>query len=57
MLLAMIRVVSVLGLLFVNGCAVVTATVGVAAAVVEGTVEVVDAVTPDIVSDEQEDND
>lgn len=44
----------VLCLTFHTGCAVVTATVGVASVVVGGAIEVVDTVTPDIIDDDNE---
>lgn len=37
-----------------TGCAVVTATVGVASVVVGGAIEVVDTVTPDIIDDDDD---
>jgi hypothetical protein len=37
-----------------TGCAVVTATVGVASVVVGGAIEVVDIVTPDIIDDDDD---
>ncbi|MDO6447474.1 hypothetical protein Q4493_17005 [Colwellia sp. 1_MG-2023] len=39
------------------GCTVVTATVGVASAVVGGAIEVVDTVTPDILDDDDDEED
>ncbi len=48
---------SVLSVVLLSGCTVVTATVSVATSVVEGTVEVVDAVTPDILDSDESEND
>ena len=51
-----VKVFLVLLILILNtGCAVVTATVGVASVVVGGAIEVVDTITPDIIDDDDDD--
>ena len=50
-------IVILLMLMFQTGCTVVTATVGVASVVVGGAIEVVDAVTPDILDDDEVEED
>ncbi|MCC2605438.1 NF038104 family lipoprotein [Planctobacterium marinum] len=55
----LLTLLSCLLLLNLSGCvavAVVDAAVGVTTTVVEGTVDVVDAVTPDVFSDDEDDN-
>ncbi|MDG1751331.1 MAG: hypothetical protein P8I03_06685 [Thalassotalea sp.] len=53
-----VKVFLVLLILILNtGCAVVTATVGVASVVVGGAIEVVDTITPDIIDDDDDDDD
>ena len=51
---------SIFTIFWLSGCVVVTVAetaVGVTAAVVEGTVDVLDVVTPDIISDDDDDDD
>jgi hypothetical protein len=47
-------IVIFLMLMLQTGCTVVTATVGVASVVVGGAIEVVDTVTPDILDDDED---
>lgn len=50
-------IVIVFMLMLQTGCTVVTATVGVASVVVGGAIEVVDTVTPDILDDDEDEED
>jgi hypothetical protein len=56
MRLAMNTLLVMLIFILNTGCAVVTATVGVASVVVGGAIEVVDTITPDIIDDDDDDD-
>ncbi len=47
-------IIFLIGLSFLSGCTVVGVAVGVTTTVVGGAIEVVDAVTPDIIDDEDD---